>query len=310
MLELYFFNVGHGDSIAIKFPNNEWGVIDCNLCDGQREPNVLKFLIKNNVERLKFVCVTHPHIDHFLGMERIVENYNNNIDNFILFDNGQNSVYERQDSSLSKALSTFFQFQNRKIILASKGEKYKVGDLEINLLNPNSQISEELFGKYFEGRQKSVLNKLSVVMHFEHNGCHVLLNADVPQKECTEFLKNTPVKADIIKISHHGSIHYNSEKLITSIGKQGCISIISSDGNQKYPSVPHEDVLNCLEQTLESNILKTYELDKVQPSDSDVETVDAIDSISEIIDAPITDGYFQVVINDNGKITTQNHYRI
>lgn len=310
MLELYFFNVGHGDSIAIKFPNNEWGVIDCTLCDGQREPNVLKFLIRNNVERLKFVCVTHPHIDHFLGMERIVENYRNNIDDFILFDNGQNSVYERQNSSLRRALQAFVNFSRHKIILASTRQKYKVGDLEINLLNPNSQISEELFGKYFTGRQKYVLNKLSVVMYFEYQGCHVLLNADVPQKECTDFLKNILVKADIIKISHHGSIHNNSETLITSMGKQGCISIISSDGNQKYSSVPHENVLKCLEQQLHSNILKTFDLSNVQPPDSGLESIDAIDSISEVIDNPVNDGYFKIVIDNNGQTTTQAFTRI
>lgn len=305
MLELYFFNVGHGDSIAIKFPNNEWGVIDCTLCDGQREPNVLRFLQRNNVEHLKFICVTHPHIDHFLGMERIVENYSNNIDHFILFDNGQNSVYERQDSSLIRALSTFVNFSNSKIILASAREKYKVGDLEINLLNPNFKISEELFGRYFANSQKYVLNKLSVVMYFEYQGRHVLLNADVPKKECIDFLKTTNVKADILKISHHGSIHNNSKTLLTTIGHQRCISIISSDRNQKYPSVPHEDVLNCLEEQLHSDILKTFDLNEVQAPDPDLESIDAIDSISEIVDSPVTDGYFKVVIDNNGQMTTQ-----
>ncbi len=303
MLELYFFNVGHGDSIAIKFPNNEWGVIDCTLCDGQSEPNVLRFLKRNNVKHLKFVCVTHPHIDHFLGMERIVKHYRNNIDNFILFHDGQNSVYERQDSSLKRALDAFVNFSNSKIILASAREKYKVGDLEINLLNPNSQITEELFRSYFTGRQKYILNKLSVVMYFEYQGRHVLLNADVPRKACRNFLKTTPVRADILKISHHGSIHNNSESLLTAIGREGCISIISSDGNQKYPSVPHEDVLNCLEQRLHSNILRTFDLNEVQAPDPDLESIDAIDSITEIVDNPDTDGYFKVVIANNGEIT-------
>ncbi len=303
MLELYFFNVGHGDSIAIKFPNNEWGVIDCTLCDGQSEPNVLRFLKRNNVKHLKFVCVTHPHIDHFLGMERIVKHYRNNIDNFILFHDGQNSVYERQDSSLKRALDAFVNFSNSKIILASAREKYKVGDLEINLLNPNSQITEELFRSYFTGRQKYILNKLSVVMYFEYQGRHVLLNADVPRKACRNFLKTTPVRADILKISHHGSIHNNSESLLTDIGREGCISIISSDGNQKYPSVPHEDVLNCLEQRLHSNILRTFDLNEVQAPDPDLESIDAIDSITEIVDNPVTDGYFKVVIANNGEIT-------
>lgn len=54
MLELYFFNVGHGDSIAIKFPNNEWGIIDCNRNINHKEPNVLTFLKSKNVKTFKF----------------------------------------------------------------------------------------------------------------------------------------------------------------------------------------------------------------------------------------------------------------
>lgn len=34
MLKLYFFNVGHGDSIAINFPDNSWGVIDSQKDEG------------------------------------------------------------------------------------------------------------------------------------------------------------------------------------------------------------------------------------------------------------------------------------
>lgn len=310
MLELYFFNVGHGDSIAIKFPNNKWGVIDCNLCDGQKIPNVLKFLTKNKVKHLKFICITHPHIDHFLGIEKIVEHYNEEIDDFILFDNGQNTVFERQTSSLTKAIKSFIGFKKHKIILASQNKKYLIDDFKINLLNPNSEISEELFGKYFEDRQLHILNKLSVVMHFEYNSCNILLNADVPTKECRNFLINNDIKANIIKISHHGSLNNNPKNLLLTMSKTGCTAIISSDGNGKYKSVPHKNVLKWLDEDLQSKILKTYELPQMQSDNSDTEAHDSIDSVSEILHDTITDGYFKIIVNKKGKIFAQTHNNI
>ena len=312
MLELYFFNVEHGDSIAIHFPNNEWGVVDCKLCDEQRVPNVLSFLIKNKVEKLKFVCVTHPHMDHFNGIDTIVAHYKEKIDNFIIHNDGFSSPYENDDTSLMKALTLFAGFENFKaqnIIIASRCENYTVGEIEIKLLNPNLRVAQESFAKRIDGNDLRVFNKLSVVMYFEYAGKRILLNADVPKKECKEFLGSNPILADVVKISHHGSIHNNSDEILLLTSKKNCISIISSDGNQHYPSIPHPKVLECLGNNICSNILKTYELGRRILPEQELETIDMIDGLSEIADKnePVADGYFKVTISKDGEI---NHGRV
>lgn len=310
MLELYFFNVGHGDSIAIKFPNNEWGVVDCNRSDKQRIPNVLKFLKKENIQILKFVCITHPHLDHFDGMETIVEEYSDNIEDFILYNNGRSCLFEKQTSSLTQALETFSTFKNKNFILACAKETYQVGDIEIKLLNPDHDVAAEFFEKSFSNKELNILNKESIVMYFEYAGVKILLNGDVPVKQCEKFQEY--IKSDIIKISHHGSIHNNPQNLLVSLSNKECISIISSDANKRFPTIPHKDVLNCLEQNLKSNILKTYELNK-KPVDTEIpelETNDLIDAISEDIDEDSTDGYFKVTISSEGNISYEKIYNI
>ncbi len=310
MLELYFFNVGHGDSIAIKFPNNEWGIVDCNRCDKQSIPNVLKFLQKENVEKLKFVCISHPHLDHFDGMETIINHFINNIDNFILYNNGQSCLFEKQKSSLTQALKNFSTFKNKNFILACAKDTYTVGDIEIKLLNPNHDIAAEFFKKSFSNKELNILNKESVVMYFEYAGVKILLNADVPAEQCKKFQEY--IKSDIIKISHHGSIHNNPQNLLVSLSNKECISIISSDGNKRFPTIPHTDVLNCLEQNLNSRILKTYELNK-NLEDAlipELETNDLIDALSEDMDEASTDGYFKITIDSKGNISYEKIYNI
>lgn len=304
MLELYFFNVKHGDSIAIHFPNGEWGIMDSNICDGQVMPNVLEFLIKKNVERLNFICVTHPHRDHFDGIDAIAEYYKEKIDKFILFDIGLCSEFAKKESPLMKALRIFMSCRQKwqKPIRAAGREEININGFKVKILNPKLETGEEVFAKYFSEEDRPIFNRLSVVMHFEYGGRQILLNADVPKKECEDFLNKHEISADVVKISHHGSIHNNPNNILISMNNKKCISIISSDGNKSYKLVPHPEVLNCLENNINSNVLKTYELGERILPEQELETVDMIDGMSEIADEPVTDGYFKVSISEHGDI--------
>ena len=147
-------------------------------------------------------------------------------------------------------------------------------------------------------------------MYFEYAGVKILLNADVPAEQCKKFQEY--IKSDIIKISHHGSIHNNPQNLLVSLSNKECISIISSDGNKRFPTIPHTDVLNCLEQNLNSRILKTYELNK-NLEDAlipELETNDLIDALSEDMDEASTDGYFKITIDSKGNISYEKIYNI
>ena len=140
MLELYFFNVGHGDSIAIKFPNNTWGVIDCNRNTNETTPHVLTFLLNKKVGNLCFLCITHPHEDHFKGIDKIIEQYSKHIDKLILYGLTRNDKEILETSSLGKGLKYFYNDNKTnirdKIELANINHSINVGDVEIKILNP------------------------------------------------------------------------------------------------------------------------------------------------------------------------------
>lgn len=86
-LEIHILNSGIGESIILKLPNGKWGVVDCyspSLRDNQANPT-LHFLKKNNIHELEFLCITHPHDDHYRGMSQIIKYYGNNIKEFWRF---------------------------------------------------------------------------------------------------------------------------------------------------------------------------------------------------------------------------------
>lgn len=67
---LHFLGDGKGESIALDTPLG-WGVVDCFSYQG-RVP-VLEFLRNKGVTNLRFLALTHPHEDHFLGMDKLAE---------------------------------------------------------------------------------------------------------------------------------------------------------------------------------------------------------------------------------------------
>lgn len=75
-LEVHVLNagVGQGESIVLRLPNGEYGVVDCyarDLADPGTNPTV-DFLKKRHVEKIEFLCLTHPHADHFRGMSHLL----------------------------------------------------------------------------------------------------------------------------------------------------------------------------------------------------------------------------------------------
>lgn len=80
--ELTFFGPGFGESIVLHIPVLGWAVVDsCEFGPiNQRVVPPLQYLISRNVHSLAFLVLSHPHKDHFNGMEQIIDNYLGRID--------------------------------------------------------------------------------------------------------------------------------------------------------------------------------------------------------------------------------------
>ena len=74
-LEIHVLGAGKGESIVLRWPGDRWGVVDCytpSLSDYDTNPT-LRFLQSQGVSELEFLCLTHPHDDHFRGMSQLLE---------------------------------------------------------------------------------------------------------------------------------------------------------------------------------------------------------------------------------------------
>ena len=86
-LRIHFVNVGHGDAIILEFPdfpgiqNQEedhahFAVVDTGGT-GEFKSRLAGYLrgltsVRNKKYHLDFVCITHPHEDHYGGLKQLL----------------------------------------------------------------------------------------------------------------------------------------------------------------------------------------------------------------------------------------------
>jgi metal-dependent hydrolase (beta-lactamase superfamily II) len=87
LLNIHILNVGHGDSIVLEFISHSgraFGVIDSNTYTNN-PPRALAKLKELDAEQISFLCITHPHWDHYRGIYSIMREYRGRIGEFYTF---------------------------------------------------------------------------------------------------------------------------------------------------------------------------------------------------------------------------------
>lgn len=75
-LEIAVMDVGQGDAIVVRFPNGRAILVDGGPSAGNwnaGERVIVPFLNWFGISRLDAVLLTHPHLDHFGGLSKVVE---------------------------------------------------------------------------------------------------------------------------------------------------------------------------------------------------------------------------------------------
>ena len=72
MFRIHFLDVGRGDAIILQFANGRTYLVDSNEVEGKIIP--LAYLTRTlGIIELETIVVTHPHRDHFRGLQKINE---------------------------------------------------------------------------------------------------------------------------------------------------------------------------------------------------------------------------------------------
>jgi competence protein ComEC len=225
-IEVHFIDVGQGDCIFIKLPEQTEILIDAG---GRNKGElVVDYLNKQKVDDIELMVASHPHADHIGGLAKVLEEFQ--VEKII--DSGQdyNSATYRNYISLAKAEP------NCKFILAQQNQIEIFGEVKLKVLFPPQPFLENTH---------SDINANSVVILLDYKEVEILFTGDICTKAEKELIEKYGQQLDIeiLKIAHHGSKYSTSEEFVKATTP--VIAIIQVGKNNRYGH-PHQETLDKL----------------------------------------------------------------
>lgn len=230
---IHYIDVGQGDCILIQV-NNKNLLIDSGPSTNRKY--LLNYLKKINIKKFDYIIATHPHDDHIGNMDTIIKRYN--VEKF--YSPKVTTSSDTFDSLLSALVD-----KNLKINVLKKGSS------QINL-GKNVTLKVLSPSKYFTSDN---LNNYSPIIKINFLNNSFLFTGDAETSdENLVLFENNDLKADVLKVGHHGSSTSTSLDFLNSVDPS--VAIISVGKNNSYGH-PSQKVLSLLD---ESNI-KTLRTD-------------------------------------------------
>ena len=222
-LKVHFIDVGQGDSIYVRLPNGESLLIDAG--DVDYGDTVVKYLRTLGIEKIDYIVTTHPHADHIGGMNKVVDN----------FDVG--NIYMPNATTTTKVfekLLTSIEKKGLKISIAEGGKEILNDEtLKIKFLAPINKDKE--------------LNNMSAVVQLKYGDITFLFTGDAEKKVETQMVDGgDDLKADVLKVGHHGSKTSSSKKFIQAVDPKYAVISCGKKNKYKHPSKEPLKLLNLM----------------------------------------------------------------
>lgn len=135
-----------------------------------------------------------------------------------------------ESSAYSEKYRRFGEFmQNRNMVYLKPGDRFTVGDAEVNIIGP---VNTNRFhpADYEDEKPSGDGDEESVKYTYYENNCALVAKvscgsvsylslADILEDEAAELIKENKalLKADILKLSHHGTGSGNTEELLAAV---------------------------------------------------------------------------------------------
>ena len=267
---VYILPCGRGDTILLSLPaqdGRDWVLIDCNLPKGPVRAAFFDFIESNRIQRLEVMCLTHPHDDHFTGMEDVLKHFTSggrSIGTFCdvgITPTEINSTV-RADTALeylklieavldryrSGQIAYFRADSNSNPIYASFPDKnlslVAVGPPPGRVRLATALALSRVTIEGYEGDPNSLSLVLALLYRDANVHFDALLCADVDALGFHSAIKCLcsqsgagEAKFDILKVAHHGSqkSHTGSSAHKFRKPQRECVAAISAGSSKKHP---------------------------------------------------------------------------
>lgn len=225
-LKVSFIDVGQGDCALVQADEKTM------LIDGGSSSNddvgeyVIKpYLLSNGVSKLDYAVVSHYHDDHYNGIIYLLDNFD--VGTLVL-----SGASNSEDFEEKQLLESVAKRNNIPIYYFYEKDAIKLNDETIiTAYSPLRNISYSS-------------NNESLVLKLENPDLSFLFTGDI-EKSGENKLRSMNLKADVLKVAHHGSNTSSTDEFLDNVEPQ--FAVISCGKNNSYRH-PHDEIIEKLEK--------------------------------------------------------------
>lgn len=190
-----FFDVGQGDAALITFDNGQKMLVDCGI--NRKILSKLGSTLSFFDRKIDYLLITHPDGDHYGGCPAVLERYQ--IENIIV--NGD----QKPNDPYWLAWQKFSQLEKANIKVISGEEVLVIGNSKLVFLAPDESLEAD--DKKLTGNNGSIvfLLKNNLGKFLFTGDTEMLLEDALVKKYCPSPVRCDNLKADYLKVGHHGS---------------------------------------------------------------------------------------------------------
>ncbi len=236
LLKVYFLDVGQGDGIFIETPNGNQVLVDGGPDSKivQELAEVMPFYDRE----IDLVVVSHPHADHITGLVEVLERYD--VGNIL-------EAKEFYNSPVFNVWQKAQEEEGAKLIEAGVGMEVDLGNgVRLKVIYPD---------KSYKGVLLSKPHQANVVLKLSYKNFELLLTGDMEKSIESELIdRGIDVRADILKVGHHGSKTSSLENFLRTVQPQLAFIQVGQKNLYRHPSPE-------ITQRLENFGIKYYRTD-------------------------------------------------
>ncbi len=223
-LRVDFLDVGQGDSALVTMPDGTTLLIDAggNTTEAARrigETVVSEYLWWRGLSQVDYVLATHADADHIDGLNDVVKNFP-----------VRGALVARRpgnDPEFEKFAHTLADTDTYSEIIEA-GDLIRFGEVQVNVLWP-------------PGGGDTSTNNDSIVLRIQFGERSILFTGDIEQaSERALLASQQQLRADVIKVPHHGSRTSSTENFV--LATRPAFAIISVGRNSRFGH-PHPEVV-------------------------------------------------------------------
>jgi len=207
-LNIHMIDVGQGDSFLLecsdKYMLIDAGEVDCGDA-------VVEYLNSNNIEKLDYAVISHPHSDHYGGMLTVLENVDTE------------NIVMTEKANTSRTWETLIDYIDRhdyNVIFPETGDTLNLGACAVTVFVPDVKNTD-------------ALNDCSIILRAEYNGMAALFTGDAEKSEERLVMDSGfDVSADVLKVGHHGSNTSTDTEFLQKVDPK--LALISCGKNNEY----------------------------------------------------------------------------